>query len=324
MPIVQPLSLSVPFARDAAPLNKNTVPNPSQVSSNPALASYATGFPPLTMVPVASGGLNPYGQDFNGVLNDISGHTVWSNSGGRYKFNATHAAAIGGYPLGAVLQSNDGQGEYASMVANNVTNFNTTPASIGTLWRRYAGSALLSSVPVYTEDQKWDLLPVGHVMEFFDFIVGFTLATWLTAHPKWRSLSDYTGRLNNANTLFGTSLKGRASALPSATRASYALFGDENAQLIAHTHVVPATSHTHLNTNTGLPGWVGLAPHVGSLTGNDTIGSGVEQAVGGGDFTAMGNATIPAQTTTSAGTNAGVGENIQPTYYVPKIIKILP
>lgn len=324
MPITVPVKLSIPFARDAAPANKNTIPNPSQIGSNPALASYTDGFPPLTMLPIASGGLNPYGQDFNGVLNAISSHTVWGNSGGRYKFDAAHAAAIGGYPIGAVLQSDDGQGEYASIVANNVTNFNTTPSSIGTQWRRYAGSALISAAPVYSEDEKWDLLPVGHVAEYFDFIVGFPLATWLASHTKWRSLSDYTGRLDIANTLTGTLTKGRVSALPSATRLPYSRFGDENAQLISHTHGVPATAHSH--------GYVDRY-FVESFGGNLAVpgapvgGSGSTDSDNDRFYTttaSTSNAVIPAQTTLSTGANNGTGENLQPTYFVPKIIKVLP
>jgi hypothetical protein len=133
MALTPPDYLTVPFADSG---QKNTIP----VSApGGGLASYDAGFPPLTMIPISSGGIPPEGKDFNGVLNDITQHTVWQNSGGQYLFDAAIVAEYGGYSIGMVLQSNDGLSSYVSAVNDNTIDFNSNPASIGVEWLPYAG-----------------------------------------------------------------------------------------------------------------------------------------------------------------------------------------
>lgn len=138
MPLTRPTNLQEPFA--AAGL-RNTVPTAATGSN---LASYDTGFPPVTMQPISSGGIPPDGKDFNGVLYDISSHTLWVNAGGQYRFDAALAAAIGGYPVGMVLQNDAGTASYISAVNNNAANFNTSPNEIGVSWLPYAGQSFSS------------------------------------------------------------------------------------------------------------------------------------------------------------------------------------
>lgn len=138
-PIPAPPLLVLPFANAGA---KNVIPVAPPIT--PGAASFQLGFPPETMIPIASGGTPPFGQDVNGVLYDVSAHSVWQNAGGQYQFSATLAAAIGGYPVGMVLQSNDGQASYVNILANNSTDFNTTPASIGVSWLPWAGNSGVS------------------------------------------------------------------------------------------------------------------------------------------------------------------------------------
>lgn len=135
MAITAPDYLTVPFAEDG---EKNAIPV-SPTGTN--LASYDEGFPPVTMLPVSSGGIPPAGKDFNGVLNAITQHTVWQNAGGQYLFDAAVSTAIGGYSIGMVLQSNDGLSSYVSAVDNNTIDFNSNPASIGVQWLPYSGAA---------------------------------------------------------------------------------------------------------------------------------------------------------------------------------------
>ena len=136
-----PKLLYLPFSANNAAL-RNNIP----VASDAPLASYSDGFPLANMLPIVAGGVPPEGQDFNGVLYDITTHTVWVNSGGRYEFNATLAAAIGGYPIGMELQDNAGVNTYVNAVAGNTTDFNSTPSSIGVSWLPTSGQFTKISV----------------------------------------------------------------------------------------------------------------------------------------------------------------------------------
>lgn len=129
--------LTIPFARDAVPDMVNDIPDAPSVPE-PQLASWQQGFPYITTIPLVAGGIPPEGQDFNGILRDITEHVVHQNKGGMYKFEAEVVAA-GGYPEGAVLAANDGLSLWVSLVDANVEDFNTgTP----TQWARIAFSGL--------------------------------------------------------------------------------------------------------------------------------------------------------------------------------------
>lgn len=139
-PLVKPTTIVEPFAKSGS---KNTIP--VTASATPGLASLDTGFPSLTMTPVAQGGVPPSGLDFNGIFNWITQHTSWVNAGGQYTFDATLAAFIGGYPVGMVLQSDDGLSSYVNVQAANSANFNSDPSQIGVTWLPYGGAAVAAS-----------------------------------------------------------------------------------------------------------------------------------------------------------------------------------
>ena len=140
MPVVRPPNYSTPFANAGA---KNTIPT---APTGTGKASFSDGFPPPTMLPLTSGGIPPEGKDFNGILYSLSSHTIWVNAGGQYLFDSALSTAIGGYPVGMVLQNNALTSSYVSAVANNTTDFNATPSSIGTLWLPYAGAAIANAL----------------------------------------------------------------------------------------------------------------------------------------------------------------------------------
>jgi len=114
-----PTLVPIPFADSGA---KNVIPEAP--SPTPGLASLTSGFPPVTMTPLAAGGIPPAGQDMNGILNLICQSVRWANAGGGYKYNSAFAtdSNVGGYPQGAVLLRGDGMGYWLNLADNNTTD----------------------------------------------------------------------------------------------------------------------------------------------------------------------------------------------------------
>ena len=112
-----PTILQQPFAYAGL---KNVIPYPS---SAPA-ASWHDGFPAVTMEPISSGGVPPAGQDFNGIYYEMSAVLVYTNAGGRFKWDADFAANVG-YPAGAVIAANDFSHSFVCLTAGASTDPNT-------------------------------------------------------------------------------------------------------------------------------------------------------------------------------------------------------
>ena len=127
-----PALLSAAFAWNG---DKNLI----GVESNPPHATLEDGFPSITMQDIDTGGVPPDGKDFNGLFNWITQLLVWQNSGGLFKFDSVLADSIGGYPKGAVLQSNDGLSAYVSLQDNNLRDPNVL-TSVGVYWAPWAGA----------------------------------------------------------------------------------------------------------------------------------------------------------------------------------------
>lgn len=104
--------------------NRNVIPANSQVGITAGAASWMDGFPPLTMTPIAAGGIPPSGLDMNGVLYEVSLQSLWAASGAGVKFDSTWAqnSSIGGYPKGALVLRRDGAGYWISTKDNNTTD----------------------------------------------------------------------------------------------------------------------------------------------------------------------------------------------------------
>lgn len=117
-----PAKFPIPFASGATDTYIRTIPQASQVGITPGAASLSDGFPPLTFQPVASGGVPPFGQDFNGILNWITKYSQWAGTGGLPVYDGSFSTNIGGYPQGAVLASTSPGVLWLNLVDNNTTN----------------------------------------------------------------------------------------------------------------------------------------------------------------------------------------------------------
>lgn len=125
-----PTKISVPFAKNAGGSFTRTVPIPSQIGINAGFASFTDGFVPLNFTAIGAGGIPPFGQDMNGVLNAITKWTNWYNAGGPVAWDSAFSTAIGGYPKGAIVASVTVFGkQWLSTAENNTTNPDTGGAN---------------------------------------------------------------------------------------------------------------------------------------------------------------------------------------------------
>ena len=137
---MEPKRLTKAFAEEGL---KNTIPETANESTAANAATYSKGFPAVTMTPIAVGGQPPSGKDMNGILYELSSHIAYLNKGGQYKFDADFCEEVGGYDVGAVVQSDDGLTLYANQSPKNKTNPNSR-SSKG--WKIIASDAVWGEV----------------------------------------------------------------------------------------------------------------------------------------------------------------------------------
>lgn len=120
----------MPFANGATGTYKNAIPTPSQQgTSTPGRASFTDGFPPDTFVAVSAGGIPPYGGDFNGLFNQITGGLQYLQAGFIPGYDATFSASIGGYAKGAVIPSATFGNSWLSTADSNTSDPDTGGAN---------------------------------------------------------------------------------------------------------------------------------------------------------------------------------------------------
>lgn len=117
-----PLRFALPFAVDALSANIRTVPVPSQIGITDGAASFHDGFPADCFLPTTGGGVPPFGQDFNGLLNVVTAWEQWLQAGAPIGYNASFSTSIGGYPNGAVLPSTTPGLYWRSTADSNTTD----------------------------------------------------------------------------------------------------------------------------------------------------------------------------------------------------------
>lgn len=118
-----PAKLPIPFASSAGGSYIRPIPTASQIGIQNGAASLTDGFVPDNFLPTASGGVPPFGQDMNGILNWATEILQWAQAGGPWPWDSAFSSAIGGYPGGAVVTSIICPGKlWRSLVDNNTTN----------------------------------------------------------------------------------------------------------------------------------------------------------------------------------------------------------
>jgi len=126
MSITIPTKIPVPFGYAAAGGQITTpIPTASQIGVVNGRASLHDGFPPNTFLPLSTGGVPPFGADFNGILNEITSITQWQQAGGFFPYDSTFSTTISGYPVGAVIQAANHQGFWLNTTNGNTTNPDT-------------------------------------------------------------------------------------------------------------------------------------------------------------------------------------------------------
>jgi len=115
-----PTQLTVAFASGSGAGPVNTIPVPA--SGTTGAASWTTGFTSVNMEPIASGGVAPFGADFNGIFNALSNAQIWQQSGYLFPYSSAFSSAVSGYPAGAALQMASGLGLWINQADSNTTN----------------------------------------------------------------------------------------------------------------------------------------------------------------------------------------------------------
>lgn len=124
-----PPSLTVAFATSG-----DRVAVPITPSITPGAASFDLGFPPLNSVAPESGGIPPAREDMNGALYMTTAHIAWIQAGGCYPFNPDVVTEVGGYAVGAVVQS---AVTPTTFFLNTVDGNTNNPDSVMTGWLAY-------------------------------------------------------------------------------------------------------------------------------------------------------------------------------------------
>lgn len=95
-------------------VGNSPLPPETQAVPNSGRTSFELGFPPECSKPIADGGVPPYGQDFNGILRQITANLEWYSRGGQFNWDETRSyspPAIVGYNGAFYLAVSDSKGQ---------------------------------------------------------------------------------------------------------------------------------------------------------------------------------------------------------------------
>lgn len=154
-----PTRFQLAWAKNAGGPYIRNVPVASQIGIQDGAASFNDGFVPDNMTPLAGGGVPPFGQDINGVLNVTTSWDQWYQAVAPISFDTTFSTAIGGYPQGSLLDSILVTGrQWASLVDNNTTDPDDPLTS--TNWRA-VGIPPGMPMPFLTSTLPADFVPMN-------------------------------------------------------------------------------------------------------------------------------------------------------------------
>ncbi|WP_313471178.1 hypothetical protein [Atlantibacter hermannii] len=277
-----PKLLPVPFANSGS---KQDIPVASQIGVEGGRASYTDGFPPLTRTPIASGGIPPFGTDFNGVLNDITSAIRWAQAGGGYGYDSTFSSSVSGYPVGARLANSTGDGYWLNTVDGNTNNPETSAATPLTGWVPADSCGVTSVTGLGSSSVTLSTLQASR-----DRIV---LTGTLTANinvivPAWRKSWTVVNNCSGAFTVTFKTTSGTGVSIPAGFTAEVVCDGTDiyqdskilgvpgrliNIQIITSTGAYTKTPGTNKADVTVVGGGAG---------GGYAISSGSYNAAGGG------------------------------------------
>lgn len=129
-----PTKFPIPFAASAGGGFIRPIPVASQISITAGAASLTDGFVPVNFQPIGAGGTPPFGQDMNGLMNQVTKWQQWQGAGGVPVFDPTYVTQISGYPQGATLASTTPGQFWLNTVDDNITN----PDVSGVGWVAFA------------------------------------------------------------------------------------------------------------------------------------------------------------------------------------------
>lgn len=245
-----PQILYQPFAATG---DKNTILN-SPSTEDPQRANLQTGFPTITQIPIANGGIPPERMDFNGLGYLLSSFYFFTQCGGVYTFNRNVSNAIGGYPLGAVLYYTDSNGttyKVRSLLENNTFDFVTTPS--------------------YIDDEHWEYVSSTPITQ--DTSASSTSNVFSTA-----ATTAYVHNILAELYPVGSIYIGTQTTCPLA-----ALISGSTWELVAENRTLWGGNGSNANTTieAGLPNITGtLTPYI---YGNNNIGLGLSGCFSGSD-----------------------------------------
>lgn len=119
----------IPFAASAGGGYTRAIPEASQIGIQNGAASLTDGFPPLNFLPVGAGGVPPFGQDMNGILNQITLWNQWQAAGSLVPYDVGFSSDIGGYPQGVILSGTASGVVWLNLVDDNTSNPDTGGAN---------------------------------------------------------------------------------------------------------------------------------------------------------------------------------------------------
>ena len=177
-----PTKIPLPFAYAATGSYIATIPTASQIGVTNGKASLHDGFPPLTFTPISTGGVPPFGADFNGILNEITAITQWQQAGGFFPYDSAFSTTVGGYPKGAVILSSSFNGFWLSSTENNTTNPDTGGAGwVATAFEGLQSIAMSStSVTMTTLQAAYPIITItGTLTANSTLIVPSQVGEWI-------------------------------------------------------------------------------------------------------------------------------------------------